>query len=99
VTRKWRRRRMHGRKSSCRWKIMTIYSKEMKTRRRCVEEAMKKNREECMPRRGDFNGRIGERGARNWEEERMGKDNPKTRWRKQRGRDWWNGLKKMDGRY
>jgi hypothetical protein len=42
VTRKGRRRRMHGRKSSCRWKIMTIYSKEMKTRRRCVEEAMKK---------------------------------------------------------
>jgi murein L,D-transpeptidase YafK len=82
---------MHGRKSSCRWKIMTIYSKEMKTTRRCVEEAMKENREECMLRREDFKGRIGERGARNWEEE--------TRWRKQRGRDWWNGLKKMDGRY
>jgi hypothetical protein len=29
----------------------------------------------------DFNGRIEERGARNWEEERgMGKENPKTRW-------------------
>jgi hypothetical protein len=35
----------------------------------------------------DFNGRIGERGARNWEEERgMGKENPETRW-KRKSRD------------
>jgi hypothetical protein len=49
---------------------MTIYSKEMKTTRRRVEDAMKENREECMLMGGDFNGRIGERGVRNWEEER-----------------------------
>ncbi|KAH0812368.1 hypothetical protein GEV33_010423 [Tenebrio molitor] len=30
------------------WKIMTIYSKEMKTTRRRVEDAMEENREECM---------------------------------------------------
>jgi hypothetical protein len=28
------------------WKIMTIYSKEMKTTRRRVEDAMKENRED-----------------------------------------------------
>jgi hypothetical protein len=42
---------------------MTIYSKEMKTTRR-DENTMK----EIL--RGDFNGIIGEKGARNWEEER-----------------------------
>jgi hypothetical protein len=47
------------------WKIMTIHSKGVKTTRRRVE-----NREECMLMGGDFNGRIGERGARNWEEKR-----------------------------
>jgi hypothetical protein len=52
------------------WKIMTIYSKEMKTTRRRVEDAMKENREDCILLGGDFNGEIGERGARNWEEER-----------------------------
>jgi hypothetical protein len=52
------------------WKIMTIYSKEVKTTRRRVENGMKENREECMLMGGDFNGRIGERGARNWEEKR-----------------------------
>ncbi|XP_068900490.1 golgin subfamily A member 6-like protein 25 [Tenebrio molitor] len=31
---------------------------------------MKMDREECMLLGGDFNGRIGERGARNWEEEK-----------------------------
>jgi hypothetical protein len=51
------------------WKIMTIYSKEMKTTRRRVEDAMKENREDCILLGGDFNGEIGERGARNWEEE------------------------------
>jgi hypothetical protein len=52
------------------WKIMTIYSKKMKTTRRRVEDVMKENREEFMLMGGDFNGRIGEREARNWEEER-----------------------------
>jgi hypothetical protein len=50
------------------WKIMTIYSTEMKTTRRRVEDAMKENREDCILLRGDFNGRIGEKGARNWED-------------------------------
>ncbi|KAJ3618485.1 hypothetical protein MTP99_006470 [Tenebrio molitor] len=40
-----------------------------KTTRR-VENTMKMDREECMLLGGDFNGRIGERGARNWEEEK-----------------------------
>jgi hypothetical protein len=71
------------------WKIMTIYSKEMKTTRRRVEDAMKENGEDRILSGGDFNWRIGERGARNWEEERggMGKENPKTRWKMQRGRN------------
>jgi hypothetical protein len=46
-------------------KIITIYSKEVKRTRRRVEDAMKENREECMLMRGDFNRRIGERGAIN----------------------------------
>jgi hypothetical protein len=29
----------------------------------------------------------------------MGKENPRTRLKMQRGRDWWNGSKKMDGGY
>jgi hypothetical protein len=49
------------------WKIMTMYSKKVKTTRRRVEDAMKENRKECMVMGvGDFNGRIGETGARNW---------------------------------
>ncbi|KAH0811456.1 hypothetical protein GEV33_011335 [Tenebrio molitor] len=44
--------------------------KEMKITRRCVEDAMKENREDRILLRGDFNGRIGEKGARNWEEEK-----------------------------
>jgi hypothetical protein len=51
-------------------KMMTIYRKEIKTTIRGVEDTIKENREECMLMRGDFNGRIGERGARSWEEER-----------------------------
>jgi hypothetical protein len=67
---------------------MTIYSKEMKTTRRRIEDAMKENREEFMLMGGDFNWRMGERRARIWEEERrLGKENPKTRWRMLRGRD------------
>jgi hypothetical protein len=46
------------------WKIMTIYSKEMKTTRTGVEDTITKNREKCMLMGRDFNGRIGERGAR-----------------------------------
>jgi hypothetical protein len=42
------------------WKIITIYSKEMKTTTR-VEE----NREDRILSGEDFNGRIGEREARN----------------------------------
>jgi exonuclease III len=40
---------------------------------------MKENREEYMLMGGDFNGRIGERGARNWEEERGGKRKSKDK--------------------
>jgi hypothetical protein len=71
------------------WKIMTKYSKEMKTTRGRIEDAMKENREECLFMGEDFNGRTGERRARNWEERRgwMGKENSKTRWRMQRVRD------------
>jgi hypothetical protein len=57
---------------------MTIYSKEVKTTRRRVEDSMKENREEGMVMGGDFSGRIGERGARNWEE---------RRWKMQKERD------------
>jgi hypothetical protein len=52
-------------KDNKRRKIMTIYSKEVKRTRRRVEDAMKENREECMLMQGDFNRKIGERGARN----------------------------------
>jgi endonuclease/exonuclease/phosphatase (EEP) superfamily protein YafD len=70
------------------WKIMRIYSKEVKKTRILVKDAIKENREDPILLGGDFNGRIGERGARNLEEERgMGKENPKTRWKMQRGRD------------
>jgi hypothetical protein len=44
---------------------MTIFSKEMKLTRRRVEDAMEENRENCIFLGGDFNGRIGERRARN----------------------------------
>jgi hypothetical protein len=52
------------------WKIMTIYSKEMKTTRRRVEDAMKENREDRILLGRDFNWRIGEKGAKNWEQQR-----------------------------
>jgi hypothetical protein len=41
----------------------------MRTTTRRVENTAKKDREECILVGGDFNGRIVERGARNWEEE------------------------------
>jgi hypothetical protein len=67
---------------------MIIYSKEMKTTRRRVEDAMKENREDCILLGGDFNGRIGERGARNYEEERGdGKSKSKDRVENAEGRD------------
>jgi hypothetical protein len=47
------------------WKIMTIYSKEMKTTRRRVEDAIKENSEYRILLGGHLNGKIGERGARN----------------------------------
>jgi hypothetical protein len=50
------------------WKIMTIYSKEMKTTRRRVQDAMKENRADRIFLGGKFDERIGERGARKWEE-------------------------------
>jgi hypothetical protein len=50
---------------------MTIYSKDMKTTRRGVEGKRKENREDrILLGGGNFNRRKGERGARNWEEER-----------------------------
>jgi hypothetical protein len=48
---------------------MTIYGKEMKTARRCVEDAMKENREDRILLGDDFIWRIGERGARSLKEE------------------------------
>jgi hypothetical protein len=72
------------------WKRITIYSKEMKTTRRRVDDAMKENRENCILLEGNFNRRIRERGTRNWKEER---------WKMQRGRDSCNGSKKINGRY
>jgi hypothetical protein len=42
----------------------------MRITRRRGENTMKKDREECLLAGCDFNGRIGERGARNWEEEK-----------------------------
>jgi hypothetical protein len=38
------------------WKIMTIYSKEMKTTRRRVEDAMKENREDRTYTLGSLHG-------------------------------------------
>jgi hypothetical protein len=62
------------------WKIMTIYSKKIKTTRKRVEDAMKENREDCIFLGRDFSGRIAERGTRNWEEERGdGKRNSKDK--------------------
>jgi hypothetical protein len=42
----------------------------MKTTRRGVEDTIKENTEECMLIGGDFSGKIRERGARNWEEQK-----------------------------
>jgi hypothetical protein len=64
------------------WKIMTIYSKEVKTTRRRVEDPMKENREDRILLGGDYNGRIGEKGQEiGKRREGMGNENPKTRWK------------------
>jgi hypothetical protein len=88
------------------WKIMTIYSKEMKTTRRRVEDAMEENREECMLMGGgDFNGRIGERGAEEGREDgkRKSKDKVKNaegkrlmEWIEENGWEVLNGNKQRD---
>jgi hypothetical protein len=60
-------------------KILTVCRKEMRTTTRRVENTMKKDREECMLVGGNFNGRIGERGGRNWEEKGDGKRKTKDK--------------------
>jgi hypothetical protein len=68
----------------------------MKTTRRGVEDTIKENWKEYMLVGGDFNGRTGDRGARNWEEERGdGKRKSKDKVENTEG----NRLKKMDGKY
>jgi hypothetical protein len=49
---------------------MIIYSKEIKTTRRGVEDTIKENSEECMLMGGDFNGKVAETGSRTWKEKR-----------------------------
>jgi hypothetical protein len=56
---------------------------------------MKENREDRILLGGNFNGRIGERGARNWEEEKGdGKRKSKDKVENAEGK----GSKKMNGR-
>jgi hypothetical protein len=86
-----KKKKMHGKKRSYRQRVVennsSVQQRDEENNIR-VEDIMKKDREECMLVGGDFNGRIGERGARNWEEERgMGKEKQKTRWKMQKGRD------------
>jgi hypothetical protein len=57
---------------------------------------MKENREDRIILEGDFKGRIGERGARNWEEERgygkiKSKDKVENAERKRMDRRKWMG--------
>jgi hypothetical protein len=59
----------------------------MKTTRRRVKDAMKEDSEDCILLGGNFIGRIGQRVAIGKRIGRMGKENPKTRWKVQRGRD------------
>jgi hypothetical protein len=68
---------------------MTIYnSKEMKTARRRVDDAMKEKREDHLLLGGDFNWRK-EKGEQEIGKRKggMGKENSKTRWKMERGRD------------
>jgi hypothetical protein len=66
------------------WKIMTIYSEEMKTKIRGVENTIKENREDCMLLGRDFNRRAEEREGRNWEQER--RDGKKIQRQRQGGK-------------
>jgi hypothetical protein len=63
----------------------------MKTTRKRVEDAMKENMDDCMLLGRDFNERIGERGAINWEEERGdGKRKSKGKVENAEGMRQWN---------
>jgi hypothetical protein len=62
------------------WKIVTIYGKEMKTTRR-------RRRRNERKQGGDFNGRTGERGARNWEKG-DGKRKSKDKMENAEGMEW-----------
>jgi hypothetical protein len=69
---------------------MTIYSKDMKTTRRGVEGTRKENREDRILLGGG--GTSTEKKEKEEQETGkrrggMGKENPKTRWKMQRGRD------------
>jgi hypothetical protein len=80
-------RNVHIDKDNEWWKIVTVYSKEMRKTTRRVENTMKRDREECMLLGGDFNGRIGERGAEIGKKRKgMGEEKRKTKWKMQRGR-------------
>jgi hypothetical protein len=59
------------------WKIMTIYSKDMKTTRRLVEDAVKGNMEDTLGRGLQRENRRKRRERRGG----MGKENPKTKWK------------------
>jgi hypothetical protein len=65
-------------------------------RRRRVEDAMRENRKNVCSweglQRENEEKEIGKRRG-GWE-----KKIPKTRWKMQKGRDLWNGSKKMDGK-
>jgi hypothetical protein len=74
------------------WKIMTIYSKEMKTTRRRVEDAMKENWEDRILLGGDFNGRTREKRSK-----KLGTG--EGRWEVENPEGKRNRSKKMDGRY
>jgi hypothetical protein len=63
------------------WKILTIYSKEMKTSRRRVEN------DERKQARLYTLGRGLQRENRRKRSKKLGKENLKTGWKMQRGRD------------
>jgi hypothetical protein len=70
---------MHGKKSSCKQ-----YSKEVKTTRRRVEDAMKEHREEYMLGRGLQRENWRKRSKKLGRGEEVRKENPKTKWKMQR---------------
>jgi hypothetical protein len=84
------------------WKIMTIYSKEVKTTRRRVEDPMKENRKECMLMRGKNRRRSKKlgRGEGKWEK-KIQKQGGKCRgeemeWMEENGWEVLNGNKQRD---